>query len=452
MADLRVQRPEQAFEPYDPTLGHGPWGVRQVAHLLSRAVGGAKPGQVDTLLHAGPFKSLDFVFQPDQEVLEAAWMGIGEPLAAAQDREKLAAWWLMKLVQDDRVTGSRLALFWHNHFATAWSKVKNGEMMFRQHVLFLEKGAGLFADLLHGIVRDPAMLRFLDNDSNRRGLPNENLARELFELFSLGVGHYTEHDIREAARALTGRTVRKGVYEFVALHHDSKAKTVFGQEIHDGDDLVQLLLSQSACPRFLIQKFWRFYVAEEIQPAWLDYLAEKWRENALDVTWLLRTLLGSRIFHDARMVGALVKSPVDFVIGTMRALGGRPDPRMLEQASARMGQALLEPPGVQGWKGGDAWIHTASWLERTKFAADVAAGKHEYLRKSPLDQLFPPSRRSSAATALEDLLRALLPVGLLPSRQRSLLATLESIQVSTPDQRFQKMAYAILCLPEYHMS
>lgn len=444
--------PELALETYDPTLGHGPWGRRQVAHLFARAVGGARAGQVENWVEAGPFKALDFLFEPDQEMLEAAWMGIGEPLSVAENRSRLASWWLMKLVQDDRVTGSRLALFWHNHFATTWSKVANSAMMYRQHLLFLEKGSGSFSNLLQAVLRDPAMLRFLDNDSNRRGLPNENLARELFELFSLGVGNYTERDIQEAARALTGRTVRKGRFEFVELHHDPDPKQVFGNTIQDGDDLVRQALAHSACPEFLARKFWAFYVSEDVEDGIIQLLAQRWRENALDITWLLRTILGCRGFHQGKVVGMQVKSPVDVVVGTMRALGGRPDPRVLEEACQQMGQELFEPPGVQGWKGGEAWIHTASWLERTRFAADVAAGRRELLRKAPMQKLFPVWRRRRVFDAMDDLLAALVPAGISPSRRRALLATLEGMDSSSDARRFQDMTYTILCLPEFHMS
>lgn len=444
--------PESALEPYDPTLGHGPWGARQAAHLLSRAVGGAKPGQVERLVQAGPFQALDIVFEPDQDVLEAAWMGIGEPLAAADDRSKLAAWWLMKMVQDDRVTGSRLALFWHDHFATTWSKVQSSQWMYGQHLTFLDKGAGSFATLLQAMMRDPAMLRFLDNDSNRRGLPNENLARELMELFSLGVGHYTEDDVKEAARALTGRSVRKGRYQFVELHHDPEPKKVLQEEVMDGDDLVNVVIKQEACPRFLARKFWEFYVGPRMEEELLDLLAERWRQNDLDVTWLLRTMLGCRAFHDTIMVHAVVKSPVDLVVGTMRSLGGRPDPHFLEVACEKMGQILFEPPGVQGWAGGEAWVHTAAWIERTRFAADVSAGRHDYLRKAPLGQLFPSARRAVLEHGLDDMLKALIPGGIAPSRRRALLGTLDSLGQAPAERQFEEMAYAILCLPEYHLS
>lgn len=444
--------PESALEPYDPTLGHGPWGARQAAHLLNRGVGGPKPGQVQRLVEAGPFQALDILFEPDQEVLEAAWMGIGEPLAAAEDRNKLAAWWLMKMVQDDRVTGSRLALFWHGHFATTWSKVQASAQMYRQHLTFLDKGAGPFGELLQWMMRDPAMLVFLDNDQNRRGLPNENLARELMELFSLGVGHYSETDVKEAARALTGRSVRKGQYRFVELHHDPDPKQVLDQEVMDGDDLVQVVLGQEACPRFLVRKFWEFYVGPRLDEDLLQLLSERWRANELDVTWLLRTILGSRAFHDTMVVQAVVKSPVDLVVGTMRSMGGRPDPHFLELACQRMGQVLFEPPGVQGWAGGEAWVHTAAWIERTRFAADVAAGRHQYLRKAPLQQLFPSGRRMVLEQGMDDMLRAFIPAGIAPSRRRALLATLESMGRTPDDRRFEELAYAILCLPEYHLS
>jgi len=246
--------------------------------------------------------------------------------------------------------------------------------------------------------------------------------------------------------------VSLGRYRFVGLHHDDKPKRVLRTEVHDGDDLVRTLVAQEACPRFLARKLWAFYVAPKIDEEVLDLLAARWRENYLDINWFLQTILGCRAFYEPSAMASLVKSPVDYVIGAMRALGGRPDPRELERAVASMGQVLFEPPGVQGWKGGEAWIHTASWIERTRFAADVAAGRRDMLRKAPMANLFPVRRRRIARTAQEDLLRILIPGGLSAARERALLVTLENLQTENDALRFQQMAYAVLCLPEFHMS
>ncbi|HEX9793027.1 MAG TPA: DUF1800 family protein, partial [Planctomycetota bacterium] len=341
--------PAQALAPYDPRAGHGPWDARLAAHLLRRALGGGTPRQARALARGGAAEAVASVFGASEPAREAAWERLGRAAALAGEDEGLAAWLLLALAQESRATGARLALFWHGHFACARSKVRENEFLRHQQQTLLDAGAGPFEQLALSIAREPAMLRFLDGDGNRRGTPNENLGREILELFVLGEGNYTEDDVKEGARCLTGRTVRRGRYMFVPEHHDPRPKAVLGRMIGDGDDFVRLAVAQPACPRFLIGKLWRFYVSPEPPQDVVDLLAERWREHGLETAWLLRSLLGSRAFFSAQAWRSLVKSPADYAVGVVRALAARPDFRRLARTCAAMGQALFEPPGVQGW-------------------------------------------------------------------------------------------------------
>ena len=444
--------PHAALEPYDPQQGHGPWDAHHVAHLLRRAIGGPMPNQVEELRSMPAHLVVEQLFQPSDISLESIWGASGVALAATNERPRLASWWLMKLAQDEYALGNRLAVFWHDHFATTWSKIQDGQQMLAQHSALLVLGAGPFHKLLQAMIEDPAMLRFLDGDSNSRGLPNENLARELFELFALGPGNYTETDIREAARALTGYTVRQGAFKFEKMLHDPDPKTVFGTEIQNGGDLVNLTVRQPACAKFLAEKLWKYYVAPEIPADVLDLLTEQWRDHDLDTGWLVRTMLASRAFHASSSIFSLIKSPVDYVVGVIRAVSGRPDPREMDTACSLMGQELFEPPGVQGWKGGSAWIHTSAWLERTKFAAAVASGRRGLLRDAPLTKLFPERHRLHCSELLQDVLAALLPVGLNEQRRHALESQLESSPNRATTTLLQETAYSVMCLPEYHLS
>ncbi|MCP4093361.1 MAG: DUF1800 domain-containing protein [Planctomycetes bacterium] len=446
------QDPAAALEAYDPQLGHGPWDAHHVAHLLRRAVGGARPGQVEEMRRSTAHGVMERLFTPSDISLESIWGASGVALAATNERPRLASWWLMKLAQDEYALGNRLAVFWHDHFSTTWSKIADGQQMLTQHSAQLVLGAGPFRKLLHAMVEDPAMLRFLDGDSNRRGLPNENLARELFELFALGPGNYTEADIREAARALTGNTVRQGSFVFEKMFHDPEPKKVFGKTIQNGKQLVDLIIEQPACADFLVNKLWRYYVSPDPPKDVLQLLAERWREHDLDTGWLVRTLLSSRAFHATPSMFSLIKSPIDYVVGVIRAVSGRPDPREMDAACARMGQELFEPPGVQGWQGGSAWIHTASWLERTKFAFAVAAGRRGFMRDAPLGKLFPERHRLQAKALLDDVLRVMLPTGLGEERRTTLQNQLESSPNRVTTTLLQETAYSVMCLPEYHLS
>lgn len=365
--------PAEALAAYRPESGHGPWNVATAAHLLRRALGGSSPAERARVLEQGPAAALDALFRPPAPERLERWERLGRRLAP-QGIEALAGWWLLKLVEAREAPGPRLTLFWHDHFATSADKVTDTGLLLEQHQTFVRYGEGPFEDLLRAVAWDPAMLRFLDGDSNRRGLPNENLAREILELFSLGPGHYTEHDIREAARALTGRTVRRGRPVQVPEHHDPGPKTVLGQKVQDGDDLVRVIVAREACPRFLIRKLWRFYVSPEPREDCVELLAGTWREHGLEVRWLVRTLLASRAFFSREAWRSRVKSPVELVVDAARAGGLRPDYVALARACTRMGQSLFRPPGVQGWQEGEAWIHSAAWIERCNFAARFAAG------------------------------------------------------------------------------
>ena len=441
--------PEEALEAYDPSRGHGPWNETLAAHFLRRAVGGSRPGQLASVLGESPQHLIESVFRPRDAATEASWDQLGDSLAAGDERAPLAAWWLQKLIQEERAPGARLSLFWHDHFACTWSKVGDGGQMLAQHRSFVTLGEGRFAELLGVMARDPAMLRFLDNDVNRRGAPNENLAREIMELFSLGLGAYDEEDVQQAARALTGRTVRHGRYHFEAMHHDRIPKQVLGAEIGDGDDLVEQIVRQDACAVFLTAKLWRFYVSPDPRPEVIDLLASRWREHDLDIAWLIRSMLSSRAFFSVEAVGSLVRSPVDLVVGTARAWGGRPDLRALEEAARAMGQALFEPPGVQGWESGQAWIHTSAWIERMRFADQVSQGRNDWHRNVDLAQRFPARGQGELRRCLRELQACFLPGALEPSRFEALHEALAS---SKSNERFATSMYALLCLPEYHLS
>lgn len=445
--------PQDALAPYDPAAGHGPWDARLAGHLLRRALGGGPPDRVERLAADGPAGAVAAVCAPPDPETERALADIGRNLAAGGSRAALAAWWLMKLANETRAPGNRLTLFWHDHFACAQSKVDDLGALFEQHELLRARGEGPFETLLIEMARDPAMLRFLDGDTNRRGAPNENLAREILELFSLGVGHYSEADVQEAARALTGSTVRNGRYAFVEEHHDPRPKRVLGTEIRDGDDLCRLAAAQPACPRFLADKFWRFYVSPEPPGEVLALLAERWREQDLRTEWLVQTLLASRAFYSREAYRSLVKSPVDYVIGAVRSLDSRPEFVELAGACDRMGQRLFEPPGVQGWEGGEAWIHSAAWIERTNFAADVGAGRAGMARGVDLDALAPPAIRGEAAPLLDRLLAVFLQADLPDGRCRSVESALDDgASPRQADALLPAALQAVLCLPEYHLA
>ena len=289
---------------------------------------------------------------------------------------RLSRWWGERMVLTERPLQEKLALFWHGHFATGNVKVRDYRKMLQQLELFHARGKGSLRDLLRGVATDPAMLVYLDAGQNVRGNPNENFAREILELFTLGPGNYTEADIREAARAFTGWTHDPHTLSFVvnADQHDTDPKTFLGHTGNfDGYDIIDLILQQPATARFLAGKMYRYFVRDRGGEAVVDALANAYRESDYDTAGLLRTIFLSRDFYAPASVGSLIKSPVQMVVGTYRKLGlaelpGVPD---FHETTERLGQRLFEPPNVAGWAGGRAWITSATLLDRGNFGRQL---------------------------------------------------------------------------------
>jgi uncharacterized protein (DUF1800 family) len=273
----------------------------------------------------------------------------------------------------------KLTLLWHDHFATANTKVNDLALMRRQNDTLRKHARGKFADLLNASLREPALLLYLDAQTNHKGHPNENLARELMELFTLGVGHNTETDVKEAARALTGWTVEEGQFAVDAARHDDGEKTILGQTGKGtGADLLALLLRQAATAERLAARLCRQLFGENaVAPAAVTALAAGLREHDLDIGWAVGVLLKSQRFFAEANLGSRVLAPVEVVVGAARALemfDPAPSTLALADWSGRMGQDLFDPPNVGGWPGGRAWIYTRALIARANFAAALIAG------------------------------------------------------------------------------
>jgi uncharacterized protein (DUF1800 family) len=370
--------PKRAWEPFVPCAS-APWDLPRVAHLQRRA-GFAAPWPVlERDVREGPEASINRLLQGEpksgdgsipaefERLLDemARNAGFGGNLGISQGI------WLYRMIFTPHPLRERLTLFWHNHFATSQTKVQDLPLMQRQIDLLRTHALGDFKALLQSIGKDPAMLVWLDSTSNRKAKPNENYAREVMELFTLGRGHYTEKDIQEAARAFTGWFVVGGSFREMPAQHDGGAKTIFGRSgPFEGDDVARILLEQPACALFLCRKLFRQFVSDVDEPsdALLEPLAAALRGASYDIRVPVETILRSRLFHDDSMRRRRIKSPVEFAVGLVRSLEilkPTVSAEALAQTCARMGQALLAPPSVAGWEGGPAWINTTTTVERT---------------------------------------------------------------------------------------
>jgi len=291
---------------------------------------------------------------------------------------ELREWWMREMLATPSPLTEKMTLFWHNHFATSQQKVRSGQLMYRQNALLRREALGNFGRLLHDVAKDPAMLIYLDNAGSRRQAPNENFAREVMELFTLGEGRYGERDIKEAARAFTGWSLDRDTLEFTFRRpwHDGGEKTVLGRTGRfDGDQVLDILLARAETAEFIATKLWKEFVSPVPDTREVKRLAAVLRDARYEVTPLMRALLLSDAFWSERNRAALIKSPLELVVGTLRTFDIRPftlRPAVL--ACALLGQNPMSPPNVKGWPGGEAWINSATLLGRKQLLERIFRG------------------------------------------------------------------------------
>ncbi|MBP3955748.1 DUF1800 domain-containing protein [Gemmata sp. G18] len=476
--------PVEAWKPWAPSASD-PWDRKWAAHLYRRAAFGASAVELERAVKDGPAKTLELLLggQPNAAEMVPTLTDVGR-VAATRDADgtQLRGWWLYCMLQGGHPLREKLALFWHNHFATSMVKVRDPNLMFQQNGLFRTHALGQFGPLLHAVTRDGAMLVWLDSNSNVKGKANENYARELMELFSLGVGNYTEKDVREAARAFTGwHTDGKG-FQFNDAQHDMGDKTVLGKTgPWRGDDIVKIVLEQSAAARFLVRKLYTFFVSEIAPPqSLLEPLCEAFRKSEYDTAALVKTMLASRHFYSDHAFRKRIKSPIEYALGAVLATyqrfdEGDPYYRPLAHQSLvkwlnGMGQALFAPPNVKGWPGGRTWLNTATVLERNNFAAELASGTvwapppetAPFVVASDL----PPPKALDPARAIEDahatkpgdvvnaLIEMYAPGGVRAEARAKLVAF---VAEDNPTglilaRRAREAAHAILTMPETQLA
>ena len=294
--------------------------------------------------------------------------------ASRMETHRLSYWWANRMLVTRRPLEEKMALFWHGHFATSEEKVRDYRKMLKQNELFREKGTGNFRTLLIGVAQDPAMLAFLDAGVNVKGAPNENFAREIMELFTMGVGNYSESDIREAARAFTGWNFVNLDFVVVPEKHDDSVKTVLGQSgKFDGEEVIDVILRQPVTAEFLAAKIYRYFVRQDLSPALKEKLGARLREADYEIAPLLQTIFLSRDFYSPASTATRIKPPVELVVSTYRKMGlqqipGVPD---FNEVTEALGQKLFYPPTVAGWAHGRSWITPGLLLARGNFIYDV---------------------------------------------------------------------------------
>ena len=360
--------PERAWQPWEPGA-KDPFNLKWAGHLFRRAGFGASHRDLTAAVEKGLPATLARIVEGEEGAKdrERLLLSVGDKMVSDDKPEELRGWWVYSMIHTAHPLREKMTLFWHNHFATSNAKVNNAGYMLGQYDLMYRHALGNFRMLLQEMSKDPAMMVWLDTSLSKKGMPNENYARELMELFSLGIGKYTEDDIREAARAFTGWELKAGQSHFNPAQHDTGEKKVLDQKGNwTGEDVVRICLDQPACPRFIVTKLYQFLISESEPPAaeLISPLAERFRASGFDFGDLVRTMLRSNLFFSPHGYRQRVKAPVDFALGIIRGLEGRVGTTALAVTLEGLGQSVFYPPSVKGWDGGPAWLSGQTLLFR----------------------------------------------------------------------------------------
>ena len=431
----------------------------RISHLVWRAGFGASPAEIARFRAMGLQATIDHLVDFDAVDDSALETRLASQEFDLEKLNHLQRWWLQRMAFSARPLQEKIALFWHGILTSSYRKVGKGPQMLAQNRLFRSEGMGRYDVLLKSISRDPAMMIYLDSRSNKKAAPNENYSRELMELFSLGIGHFTEKDVRESARAFTGWQLKaKTEFIFNRGQHDYGSKTFLGRTGRfDGDDIVDIIMDRPAAAEYVCARLWSFFAYPDPEPAVVSRLAAIFRENNTEIRPVVRAIFQSDEFYSDRAVAALVKGPVELAVGSVRTLGIDTDFKRLDQPIESMGQVLFDPPNVAGWPGGATWLNSSALLQRINLANTVATA-----RSGPM--LFDPTALLAGldlndADAVVGSLGELLLGGRLREPERRLLsAFLESmnnpangLDGEPPAEKLRSLVYLLLASPDYQL-
>ncbi len=461
-----------------------------VAHLMRRAGFGARYDEIEALAAGGYDAAVDWLLNPEGEPQtdDDITMRFTPMHVDPQGFAGPASRWLFRILNTRRPLEEKMALFWHCVFATGFAKLNSGLAMWRQYEMLHEYGMGNFRTLLLQLSKDPAMIYWLDNCDNHDGTPNENYGRELMELFSMGIGNYTEDDVKMAARAFTGWTYSDPLprvpylfyhpdFEYRPWDHDDGEKTFLGETGNfGGEEIIDIIVKQPATAYFLGRHLYNFFVADEPQvPAWpytppndsdaVNTLAQAYMDSGYEMRPVLETLFKSDFFKEARF--SKVKSPLDLVANTVRLtgdfnvdMGTFPKHGLTGLAASVgfMGQQVFNPPSVEGWHTGKEWIDSGALVQRVNFAAEQVGSADMPGVRLILDRLANCEDVLSADELVDGCLAYMGGLELESDTHTALVQHAESggtLRIGTPserrrfDVRATEMMQLITATPEY---
>jgi hypothetical protein len=454
--------PDDPFSPFVPSADQ-PFDHPRLCHLLRRAALGVSIDRLRTFAGKSPsdivhsLTSYDPAADPFAALIDPSISG---QLSVVHTPERAQQWWITRIFDPgSNPFQERIALFWHNHFATSTGKVRQANLVSRQIDLFRRQGLGNFRDLLIAVTKDPAMLLWLDGNKNKRGRPNENYAREIMELFTLGIGHYTERDVQELARAFTGWQVLDESVAFIDVSFDAGDKTILGRTAKfDTESAIDHLLAQPSAPKFVAWKLLKEFVHPKPQAAHVDHYAARLLHHGWEVKPVVVELLTSRLFFSPYAYRSKIKSPCELVVGSVLALDARRDSNLARQAMSVMGQSLLAPPSVKGWDGEEVWINANTILQRYNFALDLINAQ----KPEMIVSLYEQRGLTSAERIVDHLATVLLDGHLAPYTRARLVDYLNQdehgntktfkLTIESFTSRVRGATHLMMCTPQYQLT
>ena len=442
-----------------------PWNVRRAGHLLRRAGFGASYQRLtDALAHspaqviAGLF-DFDPTVDPLNDVLDQL-----QGFISFKELKPVQEWCFYRMLNNQHPLQEKLTLFWHNRFATSANKVDQPVMMHNQMELFRQKGAGSFRDLLVNIGHDPAMLVWLDGQYNHKGKPNENYGREVMELFTLGINSYTEDDVKQLARAFTGWSVGGAKAYFNKQNFDGGTKTIFGETAaFDSETSVDLLLRHPKAAPHLAQRLLKEFVHPHPPASVSSYYAQRLIDTKWDLKQVLTEIFSSKMFFSEWAYRSRIKSPIELAVGAVTTLGGKVNTAFLREQTTKMGQAMLMPPNVKGWDGGETWINANTVLIRFNFGEAIATQRlGEFAKKSDMESWLLKHNLKSSGDIVDHYVKLFLDGELDQQTRKTFVAYMDHGTKNEPkafvlekdilNDKVRGLLHLMMAVPEYQLA
>ncbi|MDO8715796.1 MAG: DUF1800 domain-containing protein [Dehalococcoidales bacterium] len=454
-------------EPVPPTPTPAPEAAMldtergRIGHLLRRAGFGANEQELSQFTAMGVSATVDYLVdfeKTDDSALEARLSGINLNLDYLVDLQR---WWFLRMIYTKRPLQEKMVLFWHGLLTSGYSKVGRGPYMYTQNQTLRKLCVGRYDDLLKSIARDPAMLIWLDSQVNKKAIPNENFARELMELFSMGVGNYTEGDVRESARAFTGWLITRGVFSFNLSQHDDGLKLFLGRTGNfDGDDIIDIIMEQPVTAEFMCRKLFSFFAYDDPSPEVVSKLTSTFLNTKYNIREVMRQILTSPEFYSAKAYRTKIKGPAELVAATVRTLNIGTDAAGLPGYADRMSQSLFNPFDVSGWPGGVVWINSNTLLQRLNFANTVSIARTANFQFNPQETV--QRLNISSADGFIDHFIGLLLDGNMSDEERGILKAFGSAldipgglangTSTVVDEKLRSLVYLIMASPDYQLA